>query len=83
MTGADLTARSAALAALTTEQIRECFAAAGMTRSAARNADVYNLIRRGGINEAVGTLKSGSAAATQRKARKALRKALRQYVPFL
>ena len=83
MNGADLNARSAAFAALTTEQIRSCFAAAGMTKSVARSANVYNLIRAGQLNEVIGTLKAGAAAATQKKGRQALRKALRAYVPGL
>lgn len=65
------------LATLSTDQIKTVFAAAGMATGLKRNGNAYNLIRAGRINEAVGTIKPGCSAGSHKKARQALRKALR------
>lgn len=68
----------AQLSALTGHQISKAFATAGMGAAAQRHGDVFNVVRRGDISEAVGTLKAGCSASTHKRARKALRKALRE-----
>lgn len=67
------------LSELTATQLHEAFAKAGMKVAAERHGDVFNVVRRGGIAEAVGTLKAGCSAETHKKARKALRRALREF----
>lgn len=72
-------ALAAQFAALSTEQIKLALARASMGTAAARNANVFNLVRNGDLNEVVGTLKAGCARGTMRNARKELRRALREY----
>jgi hypothetical protein len=83
MTGADLTARSNAFAALTTDQIKAAFVAAKMPAALKAHGNVYNQIRCGQIDAAIGTIKAGASARTIKDARNALRKALRPLVPGL
>lgn len=84
LTAAQMMERAAAFAALTTEQIRAAFAEAEVaTKSLDRNGNVFNLIRAGAIDAAVGTLKAGKSASGQKDDRRRLRKALRAYVPHL
>lgn len=72
-----------ALANLTTEQIRDAFASIGITKSLASHGNVYNQIRAGDINGAIGTLKAGCSARTHKETRRRIRQALRVYVPGL
>lgn len=84
LTGEQLNERDAAFGRLTTDQIKAAMIHAGVAEvTLARNGNVYNLVRAGAINEAIGTLKAGSSARKQQDARKALRKALRPLVPYL
>lgn len=78
MTGAEITARKAKLAALTTDQIKAAFVAAGMPNHLKAFGNVYNQIRCGDLNGAIGTIKAGCSSATHKKARQALRKAFRE-----
>jgi hypothetical protein len=82
-TGAELNAQAAAFAALTTDQIQAAFVAAGMPAALKAHGNVYNQIRCGHIDAAIGTIKAGASARTIKDARKALRKALRPLVPGL
>jgi hypothetical protein len=84
LTGTQLNERAAAFGALTTDQIKAALVAAGISEvMIKRNGNVYNLVRAGAIDEAVGSIKAGSSARKQQDARKALRKALRPLVPYL
>lgn len=67
------------IADLTTAQLSEAFAAAGMLTAAQRNGDVFNQMRAGQLSQVVGTLKAGASARTHKDAGKALRKALRSF----
>lgn len=84
LTGSQLTERADAFAALTTEQIKAALVQAGVAEITIKgNGNIYNLVRAGAINEAIGSVKAGSSARKQQDARKALRKALRPLVPHL
>lgn len=67
------------LSDLSTDQIKAAFAQAGMASAAQMHGNVYNQVRAGLINEAVGTLKAGCSTRSHKDARKALRKALREF----
>lgn len=84
LTGAQLNERDAAFTRLTTEQIKAVLVEAGVAEiTIKRNGNIYNLVRAGAINEAIGSVKAGSSARKQQDARKTLRKALRPLVPHL
>ena len=84
LTGSQLNERAAAFGALTTDQIKAALVEAGIAEvTIKRNGNIYNLVRAGAINEAIGSIKAGSSARKQQDARKALRKALRPLVPHL
>lgn len=77
MTGAQIIARNAKLAALTTAQISTALSEAGMGAAAQRHGNVYNQLRCGHVDEVVGTLKAGCSGRSIKDARRRLRKALR------
>ena len=78
LTGAEITALQAKLAALTTDQIKAAFAAAGMAAGLKANGNVFNQLRAGQLDATIGTIKAGCGAGSHKKARQALRKALRE-----
>jgi hypothetical protein len=84
MTSAQINEMQSAFGALTTDQIKAALVAAGVAEvTIARHGNVYNQIRVGAIDAAIGTLKAGSSADKHKRARKALRKALRPLIPHL
>ena len=60
----------------TSTQINTAFEAAGLKAAANKNADVFNIIRRGDISTAVGTLMAGSSIESQKIARAKISAAL-------